>query len=143
MMNELSIFDSLFDDVMGSLSPASYRASFTGPRVDVKADQQGYVLEMDLPGRTENDVNIELDHNTLTISSKEETAKEEKKEAKEDAKTNWIIRERRTSQFKRTFTLPDDVNGEAISASFKNGVLTLNMPRQELPAPKKILISAA
>lgn len=142
-MNELSIFDSLFDDVMGAVNQASYRSNFAAPKVDVKSDEQGYVLEMDLPGRSENDVNIELDHNTLTISSKEETAKEEKKEAKEEAKTNWIIRERRTTQFKRTFTLPDDVNGEAITASFKNGVLTLNMPRQELPAPKKILINAA
>lgn len=142
-MNELSIFDSLFDDVMGAVNQASYRSNFVAPKVDVKSDAQGYVLEMDLPGRSENDVNIELDHNTLTISSKEETAKEEKKEAKEEAKTNWIIRERHTTQFKRTFTLPDDVNGEAITASFKNGVLTLNMPRQELPAPKRILISAA
>ncbi|MCQ2597001.1 MAG: Hsp20/alpha crystallin family protein [Treponema sp.] len=142
-MNELSIFDALFDDVFGTGKPASYRTNFATPRVDVKADEQGYVLEMDLPGRSENDVNIELDHNTLTISSKETSAREEKKDAKEEAKTNWIIRERRTSQFKRSFTLPDDVNGEAISATFKNGVLTLTMPRQELPAPKKILISAA
>jgi len=142
-MNELSIFDSLFDDVMGTLNPVSYRAACSAPRVDVKADAQGYVLEMDLPGRCEDDVNIELDHNNLTISSKETTAKEEKKEAKEEAKTNWIIRERRSNQFKRTFTLPDDVNFDAISATFRNGVLTLNMPRQEVPAPKKILINAA
>ncbi len=142
-MNELSIFDSLFDDVLGAVNQASYRTNYVSPRVDVKSDAAGYVLEMELPGRSENDVNIELDHNTLTISSKETTAKEEKKEAKEEAKINWIIRERRTSQFKRSFTLPDDVNGEAISATFKNGVLTLNMPRQEIPAPKKIMICAA
>lgn len=140
-MNELSIFDSLFDDVMGTMNPVTYRANFTTPRVDVKSDAQGYVLEMDLPGRSENDVNIELDHNTLTISSKTEEKKEEN--SKPEEKTNWIIRERRCSQFKRTFTLPDDVNGEAITASFKNGVLCLNMPRQEVPAPKKILINAA
>lgn len=142
-MNELSIFDSLFDDVMGTLSAPSYRACYTTPRVDVKSDDKGYVLEMDLPGRSEEDVNIELDHNTLTISSKEESHREEKKEAKEEAKINWILHERRLSQFKRTFTLPEDVNSEAITATFKNGVLTLNMPRHELPAPKKILINAA
>ena len=83
-MNELSIFDSLFDDVMGTLSTPSYRACYTTPRVDVKSDDKGYVLEMDLPGRSEEDVNIELDHNTLTISSKDESHREEKKEAKTD-----------------------------------------------------------
>lgn len=142
-MNELSIFDSLFDDVMNTMNPVSYRAGYSTPRVDVKADEKGYVLEMELPGRSENDVNIELDHFTLTISSKEESAKEEKKEEKENAKINWIIRERRSSQFKRSFTLPEDVNTDGITANFKNGILTLDLPRQELPAPKKILINAA
>ena len=143
IMNELSIFNSLLDDVMGTLSPVTCRTNFTVPNVDVKSDAQGYVLEMELPGRSENDVNIELDKNTLTISSREETRKEEKKEEKDENKTSWIIRERHSSQFKRSFKLPDDVNGDEISASFKNGVLILNMPRQEVPAPKKIMIHAA
>jgi len=142
MMNELSILDTLFDDVMGTISAPSYRACYS-PRVDVKSNDQGYVLEMDLPGYSEDDVNIELDHNTLTIASKETSAREEKKEAKEEAKTNWILHERHSAQFKRSFTLPEDVNGETITATFKNGVLTLNMPRQEVAAPKKILINAA
>lgn len=141
-MNTLTLFDSIFDDMMG-MQPSVYHSNFNAPRVDVKSDNNGYTLEMDLPGRSEADVNIELDHNTLTISSKTEETKESKKEAKEEAKTNWILKERRVSEFSRKFTLPEDVNGEEISANFKNGVLTVAMPRKELAAPKRIAIQAA
>lgn len=144
-----SLFDSLFDDVMGTMQPVVCRSSasvFT-PRVDVTSDDKGYTLMMDLPGRSEEDVNIELDKNTLTISSKtveeKSGAQDEACEKAPEEKTNWIIRERRMSEFKRTFTLPDDVALNEIKASFKNGVLTVTMPRCELPSPKKIMIEAA
>ena len=69
-MNELSLIDSLFNDVLDSTPSVMYRAGVSAPRVDVTEDEGAYTLEMELPGRTENDVNIELDHDNLTISSK-------------------------------------------------------------------------
>ena len=96
---------------------------------------------MDLPGRNEQDVDIELDHNTLIISSKkEENRNEEAQEKKEKGK--WLIRERRISSFRRSFTLPEDVNLEEVKASFKNGILSVKLPRRALPQPKKITIEA-
>lgn len=139
-MNAYSIFDSLFDDMMGT-NPSVYTASSRTPRVDVTADDKAYYLDMELPGLCEEDVNIELDNKTLTISSKE--VKETKADKKEKDEKKVFIKERRELNFSRTFTLPDDVDFENICATFKNGILTLKMPKVELPKPKKILISAA
>lgn len=137
-MNELSFFDSLFNDVFGNNSNVIYPAAVT-PRVDVKEEDNSYSLEMELPGRTENDVNIELDHDTLTIGSKTEEKKEDKKENKN---CKYILKERRVNEFKRRFTLPADVDAESIKANFKNGILTINMTKKAIAAPKRIAIEA-
>ena len=115
------------------------------PKVDVTQNDDSYKLEMDLPGRTEKDVNLELDHNVLTISSvKEEVKETEEKDSKKDEKNKqkWLIKERRTSSFTRRFTLPDDIDAEKVAASFKNGVLNVVIPRKALSAPKRIAITA-
>ena len=142
-MNELSLFNTLFDNDFDKdmLPEFNFHATYAVPKVDVKETKDKYLLEMDLPGRTEKDVNIELDGSVLTISS----AKEEKKESKADnsEKNKWLIRERRSYEFSRRFTLPEDVNGEQISANFKNGVLSIDLPRKALPAAKKIAIKVA
>ena len=80
-MNELSFIDSLFNDMMGNTPCVTYSAG--APRVDVKEEDNAYTLEMELPGRTEKDVNIELDHDNLTIASKTEETKETKEDKKD------------------------------------------------------------
>ncbi len=142
-MNELALFDSIFnhslDDFFGG---SGYRSAYV-PRVDVKEKGGAYTLEMDLPGLTEKDVNIELAHNTLTISSVTEEKKEEKSDKKEEKKgERWLIRERRTTSFSRSFTLPNDAEGEDIKAAFKNGILTVTIPRRVDASPKRIAIAA-
>ena len=142
-MNELALFNSFFIHALNdTMSDFNFGTSFSVPKVDVKETKDAYMLEMDLPGMTEKDVNVELDHNVLTISSHHEEKKEEQnKNAKKD-ESKWLIRERRVSEFSRRFTLPDDVNGEQVAASFKNGVLTVAIPRKALSAPKRIAITA-
>lgn len=135
-MNELSLFNSLFDTAFGGM-PDSWKIA-QAPKVDVKEAKDSYALQMDLPGFTEKDVNIEVEHGVLTISS----AKTEEKEEKKDGE-KWLIRERSSSRFTRRFTLPDDVDQDKISAVFKNGVLNVTMNRKELPSPKRIAIEAA
>ena len=100
---------------------------------------------MDLPGKTDKDVNIELNHNVLTISSETKTEKEEKKEEKAEAKEagKYLIKERSYSKFSRSFTLPEDVDYENLTAKVTNGILTVKMPRKALAAPRKIAITAA
>ena len=142
-MNELALFNSFFNHALNdTVGDFNLGTSFNVPKVDVKETKDAYTLEMDLPGMNEKDVNVELDHNVLTISSHHEEKKEEQnKNAKKD-ESKWLIRERRVSEFSRRFTLPDDVNGEQVAASFKNGVLTVAIPRKALSAPKRIAISA-
>lgn len=96
---------------------------------------------MDMPGKTDKDVDIELNQNVLTVSSKDEVKKEEKSDKKDE--TKWLIRERTVSSFKRSFTLPDDVDSEKLTANVKDGVLTVSMPRKALAQPKHIAITKA
>lgn len=111
------------------------------PKVDVKEEKEAYVMHMDLPGMNENEVNVELEHNVLTVSSHHEESSAESSDKKERDK--YLIRERRVSTFTRSFTLPEDINAEEVAASFKNGVLTVRIPRKAVAAPKRIAISAA
>ncbi|MBQ5491104.1 MAG: Hsp20/alpha crystallin family protein [Treponema sp.] len=141
-MNELSLFNSLFDNGCFGVPELYGRTTGMLPRVDVKELKDAYVLDMDMPGKTESDVNISLKDNVLTIASVVDESAEKKAE-KEEQKTDWLLHERRASEFSRSFTLPKDIDCEAISASVKNGVLTVTIPRKAAPAAKKIAISAA
>ena len=134
MMNELNFLDSLLGNVMD----AAISGTSSSPCVDVIENNDSYSLEMELPGRNENDVSIELDHNKLTIAS----VKEDKKTEKENKNTKYVLKERKNFNFKRSFTLPKDVDTDSISANFKNGVLTVYMQKKAKEAPKKILIEA-
>ena len=147
---------SLFNDFFGSDLPAMYTNDCTVPEVDVTQNKDAYTLEMDLPGRCENDINLELNGRVLTISSKEkEAVKEasdtdtqtkdvaEKNDADADRTPQYLIRERRHVQFSRKFTLPNDIDGEKISAAFKNGVLAVSIPRKPAVEPRRISINVA
>lgn len=135
-MNDLSLFNSLFDED-GAAFPRLWNThTLSVPKVDVKETKDTYTLLMDLPGRTEQDVELNLKDNVLTISSSTESKKEEKDDT-------YLIRERGYTSFTRRFTLPDDVKGEAVNASFKNGVLEVTMPRNtQVSESRKIAITA-
>jgi len=138
-MNELSLINSLFNDVFDTSAMCYSKAA--APRVDIEEDEKSYTLEMELPGRSEKDVEIELDQNNLKIASAKTDAKEEKKEEKKAGK--YILKERRTSSFERHFVLPKDVDTEKLSADFKNGILTIYMEKKPSESPRKIAITAA
>ena len=141
-MNELSLFNNFFDDVLPAMPDFTFTRTTSLPKVDVKETKDSYDMYMDLPGMDENDVNVELDHNVLKISSVRTENKEDKGD-KSEKEGKYLIRERRMTSFSRSFTLPEDVDGSKISATFKNGILALTMPRTSAPAPKKIAITAA
>lgn len=147
-MNALSLFNDWLNnnDFYGSEGLCGSSAAL--PDVDVTENKDSYVLDMDLPGRTENDVNLELNEGVLTISSaKTETKaiedKNHKKEKDEAEKPQFLLRERRRTEFRRSFTLPKDIDAEGVTAGFKNGVLTVKIPRKAEVAPRKIQISVA
>lgn len=114
------LFDGIFDDRTVSV-----------PAVDVRETETGWNMDVDLPGLTEKDVEIKLDNNLLSISSRKEQNQEEKK-------NGYLLRERRTSNFCRSFVLPDEVDREKIEASFANGVLSLSFQKTPAALPKTI-----
>jgi HSP20 family protein len=99
--------------------------------VDVREEKDRYVLEAELPGLTEKDIEVKVEDNLLTISSKKDEKREEKR-------NGYLIRERRSSAFQRSFVLPTDVDKENITAQFKNGILTLDMKKLASAQPKSI-----
>ncbi|MBQ2314997.1 MAG: Hsp20/alpha crystallin family protein [Treponema sp.] len=143
-MNELALFNSLFGgNDTGFPFPDVYRVQTCGvPKVDVREDKDAYLLDMDLPGRTDKDIDINLKDGVLTIAST--TEKKAEHNEKDSGKAQWLIRERSCSSFSRRFSLPDDVDADAVSASFKDGVLSVRLPRSKTAnTEKKIAITAA
>lgn len=147
MINELSILDDIFNGADVDF-PVFSCASFS-PDVDVVQTKDAYTISMDLPGMSENDVTIDLHEGILTIASQKTEAKtEEKSEENVPAEQQscepvYLLRERRSMQFSRSFKLPRDTNRNEISAAFKNGVLEVKIPRKEAEQPKRIAISVA
>ena len=136
-MNELSLLDSIFGN--DGFSLPAYRAAALAPKVDVVQKKGCYVLSMDLPGKTEKDVDITLKNDVLTISSSANASSDEKREEED---VTYILRERGSdwAQFKRSFTLPKDIDSGNVKAFFKNGILTVEIARRQDSSEKKISI---
>lgn len=142
-MNALSLFnDWLNNEDFGMNGICRTGYSFV-PNADVTETKDSYVLEMDLPGQTEKDISIELNDTVLTISSAKEAEKTEEKKEENGEKTTFLLKERRKAEFRRSFTLPKDIDQAGVAASFKNGVLSVNIPRKPESQPKHIEIKVA
>ena len=127
--------DKLFDHAFrGSvLSPLKSKifsplstSGLLKPQVDVGATDKEYSITVEVPGVSEKDVNIEVSNNTMTIRG-------EKKQEKEENNKNYYRVERSYGSFQRVLSLPEDVDQEEIKATFKNGILSIRMPRKALP----------
>jgi HSP20 family protein len=121
------LFDTLFQPVNSSQRWA--------PPMDLVEADDHFVLKADLPGLADDDVNIEVQDGTLTISGerKSETEKREK---------GWYRVERSFGRFSRSLTLPEGVDAEKIEASFDKGVLEIRIPKPEERKPRRIEIGA-
>lgn len=118
-----SIVDEFFgDDLWNRFFDDS--ESVTVPSVNIKEGKDDYAIEVAAPGFDKKDFRIDLNNNVLEISSE--------KEVKEENKDEKVMRrEFRYSSFKRTFTLPDTVDTEKIKASYKDGILSISVPKKE------------
>ena len=128
--NEANWLPSVFDDMFktdwlgGTTNVNSIGTSI--PAVNIQETDDNFSVEVAAPGKTKEDFNIELDNDVLTISS------EEKKENEtSDKKGRYTRREFSYSTFKRAFSLPETVDSQKISASYKNGVLEISLPKKE------------
>jgi HSP20 family protein len=118
---------------MFGMRPA--RAGRLVPALDIAEDDDGYVVTIELPGAKREDVTVECQDNVLTIRGEKKSEREEKKE-----QHRWV--ERTYGSFSRSFTLPPNARADQIKANFKEGVLTLTIPKAEEAKPKVINIQS-
>lgn len=121
-----SVFDDVFKtDWLGGTTNVN-RIGSSIPAVNIREDEDSFLVAVAAPGKAKEDFNIELDNDVLTISSEEK-----KGDQSTENHGRFTRREFSYSTFKRAFSLPDTVNSEKISASYNNGVLEINLPKRE------------
>ena len=132
-MNRL--FSTFFDQ------PSSTRGGNGGavarrwiPAMDLVEAGEHFVLKADLPGLSENEVNIEVENNVLTVSGERKTELEDKHEG-------YYRLERAFGAFSRSLTLPEGIDPDAVTASFDNGVLEVRIPKPAEAKPRRVQIA--
>lgn len=126
--------DRVFDNVFGNQGVARSAANNTwAPPVDVIDAEDRVEFRAEVPGISENDVQVSVNENVLTI-------KGEKKSESEDKNAGYHRVERSYGQFQRSFRLPKNLRTDDIDASFKSGVLTIAVPKSEKEEAKQIPI---
>jgi HSP20 family protein len=103
------------------------------PRFDVKETKDAYVIDADLPGVKDEELDVSLSGNLLTISGQRE-------EEHRDEGESYYAMERSHGSFARSFTMPDGVDAESVTADLKHGVLTVRIPKKPEVQPKRIAI---
>ncbi|RXK86156.1 Hsp20/alpha crystallin family protein [Filimonas effusa] len=126
--------DNLFEDFFSF--PVNQAAGRTIPSVNIHESADGFQLDLVAPGLNKSDFKINLEKGLLTISYEKKAEQEQK-----DRKTHR--REFTVSSFKRSFTIDDQINTEAIEAKYENGILQLTLPKKEevKVLPKEIAIA--
>jgi HSP20 family protein len=134
-------------DRMNRLFRESYRESYNdagrdeslttstfAPPVDVYEDEHKVTLKIEVPGIEEKDIDVRVESNTLTVHGERKIEKEEKEE-------NYRRVERQYGSFTRTFTLPQTVDAENVSANYEKGVLKITLPKKAEAKPKQIKVN--
>lgn len=104
------------------------------PAVDIYETPNELVVKADLPDVDEKAIDVRVENNLLTIRG-------ERKFEKNVSEDNYLRVERTYGSFSRSFSLPNTVNAEAIHAEYKNGVLTVNLPKREETKPRQVKVS--
>jgi len=123
----------VFDDAFLHSSPRSRILRGWYPAVDLMENETEFKLVAELPGMTREDVKISLTDSVLTLRGEKKTEKQEEKQ-------NWHHVERSYGSFERSFQLTAPVDNTKISAKFKDGVLTVILPKSEESRPRDIRI---
>ncbi len=123
----------LFEEQSGGQEALMTSGAFVPP-VDVYEDQHGIQLKLEVPGIEEKDLDIKVENNVLTVSGERKFEKEQKEE-------NFHRIERRYGSFTRSFTLPQTVDTEKITADYNSGVLNIHLAKREEAKPKQIKVS--
>ncbi len=136
MMLRPSVFhkdylDDMFDDVFNApFWGGTGMREVSAMKTDIKETPDGYEIDMDLPGFAKEDINADLKDGYLTIRATHTSDHEEKDEGK-----RYIRKERYSGHYERSFYVGEAVTEEDIKAKFKDGILTMGIPKKE-PQPK-------
>ena len=125
MISRKSYKPFTFQDFLSEdLFPTFNRTTNNLPAVNIREDEKAFYLELAIPGINKNDVKIELKDDMLTISAEQKEEKEEKNEG-------YSRKEFSYSSFCRSFYLPEDTDAEKINASYRDGILGIEIPKKE------------
>ena len=125
------LFDRFFDTNLFDWSNRNYSTTNTTlPAVNIKEDNDGFEVEVAVPGFGKKDFKIDLNNSILTISS------EKKKENETSEGQQFTRREFSYQSFSRSFTLPQTVESDKIVARYENGILKVDIPKKEEVKPK-------
>ena len=124
--------DTFLNEAMPPSEDVSNRAWM--PLVNIRETDGAFFVEAELPGLTKKDIEITLENNLLKLSGERRFEKDTKEE-------NYRRVERSYGSFLRTFSLPSQVDPEGVKASFKDGILTVEVPKAEEAKPRKIAIN--
>ncbi len=136
-LRELGSLENRLDRLFGLTSPSrngekeAMTVSQWTPLVDIIEDNNEYLVKAELPELKKEEVKVNVENGQLTISGERKSEKEEK-----GKKFHRI--ERSYGSFLRSFTLPESVNADTVSAEFKDGVLSVHLPKDEKAKPKSI-----
>jgi HSP20 family protein len=131
LQNDMNrLFNTFFDTTTGANGSTPRRWV---PAMDLVETDDHFVLKADLPGLAEEDVHIDVEDDVLTVSG-------ERKAEHEDKREGYVRVERSYGSFRRSLTLPEGVEPEAVSASFERGVLEIRIPKPEERKPRRVAI---
>lgn len=122
--NWSSLLDDVFNRDLPSVFTSNFNTGITLPKVNIKETTDAFMVEMAVPGLKKSDFRLDLDNDVLSISTEVEDENELNQK-------NYTRREFGYSSFKRTFTLPESVNDEKINANYKDGILSIILPKKE------------
>ena len=139
--NEVAVLqnrlNSIFNDFARPTASGENESLAAGsfvPPVDIYEDAKKLSLRLEVPGIRPEDVDLRVENNTLTVRGERSFAKDEKEQ-------NYHRIERRFGSFVRSFTLPQTVDTESVSANYEHGVLTIELPKKAAAQPKQIKVN--
>ncbi len=129
-------FDTLFNDFFAPARTASEEEGLWNwnPAVDVFDDDETIVVKAELPGVDKDQITVDVQGRILTLKGERSSDQEAKEK-------NYYRRERTYGRFERSFTLPAEVDPDAIKAEYKDGVLKVMVPKPEEQKPKQITVN--
>ena len=137
VFSRMATLNRAMEEVIGRSDESSY-SSYSSPALDAWETEQAFVVQLDLPGLTPDQVDVNFDRNTLTVrGTRVATIPQAEK-----GELRVFFAERTPGTFSRSLRFPQYVESSKIEASFTNGVLTITVPKAETAKPRKIEIAA-